>query len=665
MNAADNLVYVSRYSGNDIGIIDGATDELVGSYMLPEDCLPSGVDFDAGRQLLYVACSGTGTVAAIDVTVPHDPPVVESDRAGTELAALVVNPATGKVYVADRTDSRIAVLDWVGGNLTVVTMLEIPAWDLAVNEETNLIYATSGDSLVQQIDGHTNEVLHPIEIPPAYGYPAHTRGVAVNDVTNLIYVTSLQVEPGIDPYSLLYVVGGESHEVIGTGDSSMTGEARSAAFNLRSTRIYTPSSDEDRFDGISVWDDPDDDRDGQPDATDNCPLVRNEDQADSDGDGIGDACETVADSDGDGIPDESDNCIDISNPQQVDSDSDGVGDMCDDCMTYRSEDTPKPINDFYYAPSTITVPHSFNVSDISVMLNAEHPYDGELETYLYSPTMGVLLFRNVGGDGDNFTNTVFDDQCATPISSGVAPFSGCYHSPGALSSLFNQDSSGPWTLDIFDGWWGNQGTLQSWQIELCGYSHDDTDADGVPDALDNCPEVSNTDQADMDGDDLGDACDPDKDGDGVNNNVDVCPAVSDPTQTDTDNDGVGDACEYCIIRTSSDTPIDIPDLSTVLSTITVPNSFSVADVNVTLNIGHSWDSDLDVFLVSPTAARVELFTDVGGAGHSFSGTVLDDQCATAITAGGAAIHRLLPSRRATVSARRSELLWPVVAGGYR
>ncbi len=58
----------------------------------------------------------------------------------------------------------------------------------------------------------------------------------------------------------------------------------------------------------------------------------------------------------------------------------------------------------------------------------------------------------------------------------------------------------------------------------------DLDADGVPNGSDNCPNTSNGDQGNEDGDPLGDACDP-------------CPIDPANPPSDPDGDGVSDSCD--------------------------------------------------------------------------------------------------------------------------
>ena len=74
------------------------------------------------------------------------------------------------------------------------------------------------------------------------------------------------------------------------------------------------------------------------DTDDDCVDVSDPSQVDSDGDGIGDACDPCTDTDGDGYGDpgfpantcQPDSCPEISDPGQEDNDEDGIGDACDD-----------------------------------------------------------------------------------------------------------------------------------------------------------------------------------------------------------------------------------------------------------------------------------------------------------------------------------------------
>jgi subtilisin family serine protease/subtilisin-like proprotein convertase family protein len=79
----------------------------------------------------------------------------------------------------------------------------------------------------------------------------------------------------------------------------------------------------------------------------------------------------------------------------------------------------------------------------------------------------------------------------------------------------------------------------------------------------------------------------------------------------------------------------IRDYATTVSTITIGQDLTIADLNVKLNIRHTYDSDLYIYLVGPDGTRVDLVKYRGGSGDNFADTTLDDEATTAIRKGRA------------------------------
>jgi hypothetical protein len=93
----------------------------------------------------------------------------------------------------------------------------------------------------------------------------------------------------------------------------------------------------------------------------------------------------------------------------------------------------------------------------------------------------------------------------------------------------------------------------------------DADGDGLVDPFDNCPERPNPDQADLDGDEVGDCCDlggADQDSDGMPDPMDNCAERANPDQRDSDLDGFGNACDTDY---TNDGVVDGSDLALLVS----------------------------------------------------------------------------------------------------
>jgi subtilisin-like proprotein convertase family protein len=139
----------------------------------------------------------------------------------------------------------------------------------------------------------------------------------------------------------------------------------------------------------------------------------------------------------------------------------------DDCPAteYYSTDAPKTIADLTTTRSTIVISQAGTITDINVKLNITHSWDADLDVFLIAPDgTRVELFTDVGSSGENFANTILDDEAATAITSGTAPFAGSYRPEGSLAVLDGKSITGTWTLEVIDDMSGITGTLNSWSL---------------------------------------------------------------------------------------------------------------------------------------------------------------------------------------------------------
>ncbi len=83
-----------------------------------------------------------------------------------------------------------------------------------------------------------------------------------------------------------------------------------------------------------------------------------------------------------------------------------------------------------------------------------------------------------------------------------------------------------------------------------------------------------------------------------------------------------------VTESSTDVPKAIPDNSNVNSTLSFSVNGTISDANLTVNISHAWDADIQLSLSSPTVAVQVLWKNCGGSGDNLTNTVIDDQAAS-------------------------------------
>jgi len=226
VDPASNRVYATfhRFSGqgtNEVAVIDGASNELVGTVPVSID---GGMEFPGGMGVGRRAVDVNSTTSRVYVTVPDSNSVSVIDGTTNTVVATVpvgesptgvaVNPTTNLIYVTDAAWSAwsgtVSVID--GGSNTVVATIPVNQWplDVAVNPVTNLIYVANAawSGTISVIDGGSNTVVG--NIPVGFS----PQRVAVNPNTNSVYVA--METPSSGESGDLLVIDGTTNTVAAT-----------------------------------------------------------------------------------------------------------------------------------------------------------------------------------------------------------------------------------------------------------------------------------------------------------------------------------------------------------------------------------------------------------------------------------------------------------------
>ncbi len=140
------------------------------------------------------------------------------------------------------------------------------------------------------------------------------------------------------------------------------------------------------------------------------------------------------------------------------------------------EDFDLPILDKQPSGSVMTeaiikVPDHLTIYDIDVGITLMHSNAFDLQIFVQSP-LGTRLclnmydFKDEFFKGEDYIQTIFDDEAEIPIEQGIAPFTGWFRpKTGGLLEIFDgEDAYGLWRLQIYDMWYWDTGSLD--RVEL-------------------------------------------------------------------------------------------------------------------------------------------------------------------------------------------------------
>ncbi|AKB80210.1 collagen triple helix repeat domain protein [Methanosarcina horonobensis HB-1 = JCM 15518] len=235
-------VYVTNF-GNDeipgrtVSIIDTVTEEVTPMNVEEgKPGKPSGIAVYPYGQKLYVAKFLNEKVRAVDLITSS----VLDIHTGKDPFGVVITPDGSRVYVTNRGDNTVSVIDTATDNVTVNINVGEAPYGVAVNKNGTKVYVTNMNSdNVSVIDTLTNKVIADVSVGR---YP---HGIAVTPDEKWVYVANHNT-----PIGSVSVINAATNNVT---DTIIVGTSPcGVAVNRDGTKVYVTNSGSNTVSVIST-----------------------------------------------------------------------------------------------------------------------------------------------------------------------------------------------------------------------------------------------------------------------------------------------------------------------------------------------------------------------------------------------------------------------------
>jgi YVTN family beta-propeller protein len=243
LNSDINTIYTANHVNSSLLAIDGKTNRIFANIPIggdPRNSAPHSVSFDTKTNTIYVAPALANRLFVIDGNTHSLVNSIPVGNSSAGLSDIAFDPNNDKIYMTDST-GMLSIIDRTKG-IIAKAEIEEHSFAMILNPDTSMIYIASGqrDGMITAVNMKSTIEMHSrthsAEEPPGIKVEAEPHALAINPVTNKVYVANFES-------STISVINGSDDKVISQIKTAKEGPWQ-VVVNTDTNMIYVHTSED-------------------------------------------------------------------------------------------------------------------------------------------------------------------------------------------------------------------------------------------------------------------------------------------------------------------------------------------------------------------------------------------------------------------------------------